>query len=59
MTRESLKVYNEDVSTNHTLDLRKSDAVNADVSRRRQRTVKLTEKQFQYRLEQRRTGTAE
>ena len=58
MTRESLKVYNEDVSTNHTLDLRKSDAVNA-VSRRRQRTVKLTEKQLQYRLEQRRTGTAE
>ena len=59
MTRESLKVYNEDVSTNHTLDLRKSDAVNADVSRRRQRTEKLTEKQLQYRLEQRRTGTAE
>ena len=59
MTRESLKVYNEDVLMNHTLDLWKSDAVNADVSRRRQRTVKLTEKQLQYRLEQRRTGTAE
>ena len=41
----------EDASMNHMPNLWKSDVVDADVSKRTQRTTKLTEKRLQYRLE--------
>ena len=42
---------NEDALMDHMPDLWKSDVVDDDVSRRTQRTTKLTEKGLQYRLE--------
>ena len=41
---------NEGALMNHMPDLWKSDVRDADVSRRTQRTTKLTEKGLQYRL---------
>ena len=49
--RVTAEVDNEDASMNHMPDLWKSDVVDADRSRRTQRTTKLTEKGLQYRLE--------
>ena len=49
--QRATEVDNEDASMNHMPDLWKSDVVDADVSRRTQRTTKLTEKRLQYRLE--------
>ena len=46
------EVNNEDTSMNFMPDLSKSDVGDADVSRRTQRTMKLTEMESQYRLEQ-------
>ena len=43
---------NKDPSMNHMPYLWKSDVVDADVSKRTHRTMKLTEKGLQYRLEQ-------
>ena len=51
VTIELQEVGNEDASTNHKPDLRKSDFVDGDISRRTQRIKKLTEKGLQYRLE--------
>ena len=45
------EVDNEDASMNHMPDLWESDLVDADVSRRTQKTTKLTNKGLQYRLE--------
>ena len=44
------EVDHEDASMNHMPDLWKSDVADADVSRRAQRTTKLTEKWLQYKL---------
>ena len=43
---------NEDASMNHIPGLWKSDVVDADISRRTQRRIKLTKNGLQYRLEQ-------
>ena len=49
--QKATEVDNEDASMNYMPDLWKSDAVDADVTRRIQRTTKLTEKGLQYRME--------
>ena len=52
MTRET-EIDNEDAQMNHILNLWKSDVIDAEnVSRRTQRSIKLTQMGFYYRLDQ-------
>ena len=44
--QRATEVNNEEASMNHMSDIWKSDVVDADVSRRTQRTMKLSEKGF-------------